>query len=218
MEWLLGLFIITGLGFWFWVVCAVFFFVILAFEENDHDFWATTVLVIFGLIMYHNNHIPLDNPWLLAKYAGYYVAAGTLWSIVKIYFYMNKKADEFGVVKLDFIKRYNRQENDEDALVMDAKTTIPDFAVPAFKKFIIEKCHGGYYYGRDVEHCTIAEMVIPPVSTYKQKIIGWIAWWPMSFFWTMLNDPLVKLANFIFDRFQGIYARITKAAFAKFGL
>lgn len=45
-------------------------------------------------------------------------------------------------------------------------------------------------------------------SSNKPRIVFWIGWWPISLVWTLINDPLRKIANFIFDRCKRIYEDI----------
>ena len=42
------------------------------------------------------------------------------------------------------------------------------------------------------------------VGDYKGKIIGWMAYWPISAAWTMLNDPVRRL-------FEAVYNGIAKS-------
>ena len=42
------------------------------------------------------------------------------------------------------------------------------------------------------------------VSDYKGKIIGWMAYWPISAAWTVLNDPVRRL-------FEAVYNGIAKS-------
>ena len=221
MDWFLGLFLITSV--WaLWVVPVVFFFIILAFAENEKNFFAGISLIIFTAIMYHSGFIILTDPWVVAKYFAYYFAIGALWSTIKWWRYLTGKANNFKVSKVKFIKRLNQINKDNpDFLQMGAthKTKIPEEINTRFKDFIIDEL-GLSYSQRAVnrEDKTISEIVIPTAQDNKERITTWILWWPTSLFWTILNDPLVKLANAIYDRFQGIYSRISNMVFKDVGL
>ena len=54
---------------------------------------------------------------------------------------------------------------------------------------------------------------IPQASHNKGKIVAWIAFWPFSFIGTVLNDPIRKMFNFIFDQFKGLYQKMANAIF-----
>lgn len=44
--------------------------------------------------------------------------------------------------------------------------------------------------------------VAPRVWDYKHRFLSWSAWWPFSFFWTMLNDPLRKFYEWAYRSFM----------------
>ena len=37
-------------------------------------------------------------------------------------------------------------------------------------------------------------------------------------FWTMLNDPLVRFAEWMYDKFGNLYSKIAKSVFGKVGV
>jgi len=51
------------------------------------------------------------------------------------------------------------------------------------------------------------------VSNYKQLIFGWMFYWPLSAAWTLLNDPIARLFNFIYHRIAGSLQKISDNAF-----
>jgi len=218
MEGFLALFIITG--YMIWIVPVVFFFIVLALAENEMNVFAAVSVAIFITLFYNSGLIIWPDPWTIAEYFGLYFVAGSVWSIAKWWFFISERAKEFGNLKLEFIKKVNDEINEGinelgEVLEVSIKTTIPEQLEDFFKKFITNSLGASY---RHRSESTIKELVIPLASDYKGKITTWILWWPTSLFWTILNDPLVKLANFIYDRFQGIYTRIANAAFANKGL
>ena len=44
---------------------------------------------------------------------------------------------------------------------------------------------------------------------HKEKIIHWMIYWPISSIWTLMSNPVAKAFNHIFDKFEGIYQRIS---------
>jgi hypothetical protein len=52
------------------------------------------------------------------------------------------------------------------------------------------------------------------VSDHKSKIMGWMAYWPISAAWTVLNDSLRRLFEVIYDRIAVSLQRISDRAFA----
>lgn len=54
----------------------------------------------------------------------------------------------------------------------------------------------------------------PLASVNKARITGWMTFWPWSLVWFIINDPVRRAFNAIYDRLQGIYQRISDSAFA----
>jgi len=46
-------------------------------------------------------------------------------------------------------------------------------------------------------------------SENKERILGWMMYWPMSISWTIINDPVRKIFMGIFNRFNGLFDRIS---------
>lgn len=46
-------------------------------------------------------------------------------------------------------------------------------------------------------------------SAHTREIKWWIAFWPLSMLWTLLNDPLRRAARRIAYELRGVYQRIT---------
>lgn len=53
------------------------------------------------------------------------------------------------------------------------------------------------------------------VKDYKEMIFGWMFYWPISGAWTILNDPIRRIFNHIYDRIGGSLQRISNKAFAE---
>ena len=215
MEWLAAFFVVTGAWVWFWAT--VCFVLVLAFSENDKNFWAFISVGAFIALMHHSGVFSIfADPLTVAMWAGAYFLAGATWSVIKWFSFVNKEADRFGELKLQYINKVNKANNLEQQLVADIKTKIPDELIVNFNTFLLEK----YYRYRqiaDYDDRTLAG-VIPSAMQNKEKIVAWILWWPTSAFWTILNDPLVRFANWIYNKFQGLYKKIAHRAFAKFGV
>lgn len=236
MEWLLGLFLITSpLFFWAWAV--IFFFIIMAFEENELNFFAFVSLGIFIALAVHSPVIHLTfEPMTWLMWGILYYIVGGIWSFIKWFSFITKRAESFGELKLQFIRILNKDgleytrrlsENGEaadelnaDKLAVDIKTELPKQCIRDFKKFLASSDHNFDYINTDnySDKSTNLDDIIPLASAHKEKIVTWILWWPTSAFWTILNDPLIRLANWMYKKFQGFYTRIAKRIFAKFGI
>lgn len=56
----------------------------------------------------------------------------------------------------------------------------------------------------------------PQVSEHKARIIGWMALWPASMVWTVLNDPVRRVFEEIYDRIGGGLQRMSNRIFGEF--
>ena len=52
------------------------------------------------------------------------------------------------------------------------------------------------------------------VNTYKYKITSWMAYWPVSMAWTLLNDPLRRLFESVYYRISSYLQTISNREFA----
>lgn len=43
----------------------------------------------------------------------------------------------------------------------------------------------------------------------QQRFLSWIAYWPWSMTWTLLNDPIKRMSRRIYYELQSVYQRIT---------
>ena len=59
---------------------------------------------------------------------------------------------------------------------------------------------------------TISEREIS-ASYNKGKLLSWIGYWPISAVWTLINDPFMRLARWVQERFNGIYTLMSKQMF-----
>lgn len=220
MEWLLALFLITSpLFFWGWAV--IFFFVIMAFEENEKNLFAFISLGAFVALAIYSPVVSLSfEPLTWVMWAVVYYVAGGIWSFIKWFSYLTTRADKFAEIKLDYIRKLNKNEPSSENLLVDIKTVIPEDSIRDFKQFLKNQDWSFSYISYDQHDCGSNNLddIIPLASQHKEKIVTWILWWPTSAFWTILNDPLLRLANWMYARFQGMYTRIANKVFAKFAL
>lgn len=54
---------------------------------------------------------------------------------------------------------------------------------------------------------------LPSAMEYKAEIMGWLAFWPWSFVWTMLNDPIRKFFNTLFNLLSESFDSISRWRF-----
>ncbi len=70
-------------------------------------------------------------------------------------------------------------------------------------------------YPRNISKIKKPSDVVPTVKGRFSDLTRWIVWWPMSAFWTILNDPLRRLAEALVRAFKGIYTKIALSVFSE---
>ena len=53
-------------------------------------------------------------------------------------------------------------------------------------------------------------MSIPTAASHKAQLFGWMAYWPWSALWTLLNDPFKRLFKLIVARLGKVYDKIAQ--------
>lgn len=56
----------------------------------------------------------------------------------------------------------------------------------------------------------------PQVSDNKSRVIGWMVLWPASMVWTVINDPVRRACEEIYNRLGGVYQAISNRVFRDF--
>ncbi len=188
---------------WFYSVSFLTFVIILALNENEKEFFSFFVLAGFIFLMEKAGTFNLfDEPWMLVQWIGIYFVAGIFWSFVKWFAYLHTKSDELRGLRMRFLR--DKMSSQQTVTV---KTKVPDELKEDFNKYLVLQ---GY-------HRYIAtDSVIPQIRDNKEKCINWIIWWPTSFIWTMLSDPMVRIANLLFARLRGCYQGVANRVFSEF--
>jgi len=216
---------LAAMGFWFWTVCGLVFVAILFFEEHENNIGAFIVFGLFvGLMEWSGALSIFTDPLTMLMYLAGYYAAGVVWSFIKWLSFLQKRADKFAELKLAWIVEHNTAMQNEidrgvaaeegeialELLPVDAKLTLTSDQKKDLKRYLADNLFIGWH--------NASETVIPTARENKNKIVTWILWWPCSALWTLLNDPLVRLANYLYTRLQGMYARLANMVFSKYNV
>lgn len=125
---------------------------------------------------------------------GAYFAAGSLWIVIKWVSHVYKVRDRFNAVKQDCIREIGHPSpdplkffNTDDSLNEAGKQRV--YWIAAQK---------------------IGEKQLPlQVAQHKAQIYTWWLCWPLSLFWTLLDDPITRLWNFVYNLFGRWMQRIS---------
>ena len=197
-----GLFLFGTL--WFWIVSSVIFgwLIFLTEGEESHTFGAGLVLVGFVWIMSSVNDISvIANPLLWLKWVTVYLVVGIVWSVIKWFSFLHKQKDILNGLKEVYIER--------NKLELIAKR-ISDSDWLGFVKYLSDHDYKPNGYDKIKKRSD----VIPTVKGRFSDLTRWIVWWPMSAFWTILNDPLRRVAEALVRALKGVYTRIANSVFS----
>lgn len=204
---------------WFWVISAAMFILVLALSENEHNFSAfISVAAFIGVMEVVGTFNIFDDPLTLLKWGAVYFAVGAAWSFLKWFSLLNKKKDELMKVKQKWL---NYTEG--KGVVKNLPSVSEPVPCELWTSFFDYVKHSDYRPNKETRvYASFDPMkptdLVPDWVLYKEKLVGWILWWPTSAFWTILNDPLVRLAEFIYSRFQGVYKKMASKVFSGAGI
>lgn len=184
------LFVLGGLMWWIMVVAASIL-IIWALEEENGS-WATTAFIGAILLWQFCGDLRLqdsiDSWWnALGLFLGY-IGVGVTWSFIKWHFFVGKKKEEYEDMKIDWLKDHG---------VYDTKE-VPESLKAQFRSFLCQMT--GWYerrWVRDEETGKSEEVKIPVVKpraqNNKARIARWMAYWPWSMLWSLLDDVWHKI-------------------------
>lgn len=163
---------------------------------------------------------------ILLGLAGY-VVVGTVWSFAKWYFKLAGIRDTYIELKAKFIESNRLKENFLKTPIAYTDSLTKEEDQARDEQIGINEKYARYIDSRMKNYGNVAytdarfdptlivnKMVKPLASKHKSSITQWIAFWPVSLTWTLINDPVRKVANYIFNKIKGTFQRISDAMFA----
>ncbi len=93
---------------------------------------------------------------------------------------------------------------------LGATKTVPVNLREEWKKYIESRWPRSFAYYDDGTFM----LKRPKLSNHKGRIMAWIAYWPFSMAYTLLNDPVRKIVRLIYHRMQGVYESISARVWA----
>lgn len=204
--------------FWFWIVSFGMFCLILALAENEQNWWAGISVLSFLLLMqWAGTWDFLGHPLQTLIWFLVYFVIGAFWSVAKWISLLYSKKDQLKNLLKTFIVYAAGLENcnsDDREALLDVKK-VGDLSRGQFVSFVVFAGQRGYRANPyDVtSSATSPSCLLPDRSYYKDRFVGWLLWWPTSMFWTLLNDPLIRLARWVVTRLGTFYDRLAAAVF-----
>ena len=191
----------------FWCLVAIHFVVMLLLIENERPILATVSLIVcFGLLKYLGDfdliQVTVAHPILTVVAVAAYFVAGTGWSIWKWWFFVRDCRKRYDDTKAQFLAQHGYTDK-----VACRTATIPNDLLKAWQ----EECANARGYSRRTR--LTASNTAPKASEHKGRILTWMCYWPWSFVWTMIDDPVKRLFKQIYLQIQGLLQSISNRAF-----
>jgi hypothetical protein len=210
-------------------VLFVAFVVETILTETENFGWATVTLIALGVVSVVAGHwfhtysvvdfVKDHGVWTLVYVVGYLVV-GVAWSFAKWLSFLIGFRDTFRAEREKFLTVKGLPTG--SVLTEELQTEF-------IKGFGSEFRHGR---GRIYDHSGnlvkpegwIAETfeyrgnalnARPRATKNKTRITAWASFWPFSFVGTLLNDPVRRLFNFLFNWFKALYQQLADYVFRK---
>lgn len=217
----------------FYSILIIGVIILIALHENEEIGWSHTVFILIMAYLCYKFNIGfkdlIHNPLPLLKWIGIYVICGIGWSFGKWFFFLKSNLDEFNQTKnkikeqvnisADIIRKNNPEESDK-----------------ILKQLVNEKLYSEYNYGKPIKieqnyreaivkfkqnnnakeqdlRINSYSIINPQANNYKALITTWITHWPVSLAWTLINDPIKKLINYIFEAIKSLFQKVSDKVF-----
>jgi hypothetical protein len=207
-----GITVVTGyiyIGLMF--ICAIAIFV--GTNRDDMSIFSAFAglggLIFLSGMFIHTNPLETLSIGQIVGWIAIYFISGTAWSFIKWYMKLINVRDKFKEVKEQvskslivspeiFIDIENLSKEDKGLNRQYWNAILHSFNTHADAAMTFKEG---------------ASKVKPLASKHKESIIKWIMFWPFSAVWTMIDDPLYKLGNFIFSKFKQVYQNLSDLVF-----
>lgn len=172
--------IFLGFGLLFWSVAIVGALFVMALTEGEKYSWTTGSLIITtALLCWIAAFNPF--PWLLNNASTIlyallaYFVFGIAWGVTKWFFFLMRVRDKL----VAYLK-----EN-------GIKTPLSENDVAAFAR-------------THLKHVVYGSSIPPKAAENKGRITFWMIYWPFSAPWTLINEPVKRFFNFIYNRIANL--------------
>lgn len=173
-------------AFWFWALCAATVILLIIFSETAHVGFATlTMIATFALLAFFGDFNLLvavrEHPIVSSLASVGYVVCGVVWSFAKWGSYVRSRLRKLEEVRRHFLRDRGKPEHG----------SVPEDLRTDWRR-----------------HCHSYRITTPVAEEHKDRILGWLMYWPFSLVWTVINDPLKRLFQEIFHAIRAQYQRM----------
>lgn len=207
---LYGIMLLEGL--YLWLIMVGLSIAALFFAENESPKFCTTTIIAALLILefcttIHPISSAVNDPVTAALYIAGYIALGTAYIFLKWTSFVYSIRSKFYDIKQDVIesmwKNSDRFGDKKESLFLNAS----DESSRELTDDGIDQL-----YSSSASRLHVSSLPLE-VREYKATIYMWWAIWPISGLWTVVNDPVRRIGNFIYNMSHNTLQRISTNAF-----
>ena len=203
-EFIGALFIFGTIGWW--GIFAALWIVLVILEETERAGWCWITVIAFIVGMEHFGnanflaHFMANMPKYF-MYLGVYFVVGICWAYLKFSMKMSqgKRMIASAGNNWDELLMTDYRKRDCVKPVGELKVGEPDRRETEQDE---EKLKKGRKNHIKVYLDSIRGYKGTKLRNWRKAIITWISCWPPSVIWTLLNDPIRKIAQWVYDTFM----------------
>lgn len=183
---------------WFWGLVVLELILLCLFVEYEHGIGATISLAVFATILYFLGQVDFityikDHPFHIMGMLGLFFFIGTMWGIGKWWMFVRDRLEEYEEYKVEWLEKKGRK----------GLKIVPDDLKAEWKREL-----DGQYRGYNDKRHKITGTA-PSVRDYKAKIMRWMAFWPISMIWSVINDFVKRVFKAIYYQISASMQRIS---------
>jgi hypothetical protein len=197
-------------GFLFWLLFGAFSVLSIVAIEKESPSFCTGIVAAFLILLeffspYHPISFIFHNPRDAIVIVLLYIIAGAGWIVVKWLSHVYTVRDRFNEAKDGIIAGFKNQIKYTSGYVGDRTVLFNDDGT-----LNAEGMERLYSEGAR----RVGEARLPlQVTQHKSEIYMWWLCWPLNMFWTLLNDPIRRIGNFIYHLLGDTLQNISDHAF-----
>lgn len=192
---------------------------IIYFHETENNIgWSHTVFILIALLVAYKYGYTLNyikaNPLIITQYIGAYIGIGVIWAFCKWFFHLKSLVSKYNEIKLKAQNEWT-ERNEHQKTQSTFNDLLKNYVNSTFNYrsgFRIENKYD-YSTSSKTPSETQYKVITPQASENKKLITTWISHWPISVFWTLLNDPIKKLINYIFENISHLFQNMSNRIF-----
>lgn len=211
------LFALTGV--WFWLsVLAGFSWLCWAVRRDYYGYATLDLVLVLALWSVTGNLAVLDiwhsmqtNPTVALTWVGGYLGLGVVWATVKWKLVLRKLKAKFDEWKKNYDEQAQRaaarREADRRGLIPQPQEPNPEEAAERRRRDFLSSA---------VSSSGLTLVDGKPkvdVAHYRTRIMGWMAYWPVSAILWVLGDLLADVFDQIYRMIRGVFQRMADSEF-----